>query len=252
VKSLTPVASAIVGLALAASAVQVRADDGTSFTEGFNVVGSIPAGWITTNLSTSPGSLWSNGSAILDASNNPVVTPFEGAGMAIVNFTSISTGTGTINNWFISPLITQIRNGDVFSFYTTTVPQSSYPDRLELRLSTSGSSTDVGATTTSVGVFTTTLASVNPSLALGGYPETWTKITATVSGLASPADGRVAFRYFVTSAGPTGANSSIIGVDSFSYVAAAVPEASTWMLMSAGLAGLIGIAGVRRKVASAT
>lgn len=118
----------------------------------------------------------------------------------------------------ISPAITGIKNGDTFSFYTTTTPASAYPDRLEFRLSTAGSSTNVGATVTSVGDFTTVLASVNPTLTVGGYPETWTLVSATVSGLAVPVSGRVAFRYFVTSGGPTGANSNIIGVDAFSYI----------------------------------
>ena len=84
-----------------------------------------------------------------------------------------------------------------------------------------------------VGDFTTTLSSVNPALTVSGYPEDWTLVTATVSGLAAPIDGRVAFRYFVTDGGPTGINSSIIGVDTFSYVAA-VPEPATWALMLVG------------------
>jgi MYXO-CTERM domain-containing protein len=96
----------------------------------------------------------------------------------------------------------------------------------------------VGATTTSVGDFTITLASVNPTLAVGGYPEDWTQITGTVSGLAAPVDGRVALRYFVTSGGPTGANSNIIAVDSFVY--APVPEPASWAMALAGLAGLAG------------
>ena len=39
-----------------------------------------------------------------------------------------------------------------------------FADRLELRLSTNGASTNVGTTTTSVGDFTTLLLTVNPLL----------------------------------------------------------------------------------------
>jgi MYXO-CTERM domain-containing protein len=247
-------AGAAVAMALVAWGTAAHAD--ASFSEGFNGV-TVPSGWVTTNLSTraSTGNLWSVGPGITDANSNIVVAPFEGDGMAIVNYTSVGSGTGTINNWLISPLITGMQNGDTFSFYTTTTPASAYPDRMEFRLSTSGSSTTVGTTTTSVGVFTTTLLSINPTLlalpTVGAYPDTWTQYTVTLSGLAGPTDGRVAFRYFVTSGGPTGANSNIIAVDAFNYTSvSAVPEAATWAMMFAGV-GALGLVRRRRDSAQA-
>ncbi len=92
-----------------------------------------------------------------------------------------------------------------------------YPDRLEMRLSTAGASTNVGTTATSVGDFTTVLVEVNPTLAAGGYPEVWTQYTATLSGIPGGATGRIAWRYFVTDAGPTGANSDYIGIDTVEF-----------------------------------
>ena len=227
-------AAPLLSLALAGFAAHAGA---TTITEGFND-DALPTGWVTSNLSTRPLNPWATGIGITDADGNIVVSPYEGAGFAIVNYTSIASGSGTISNWLISPEFTTIQNGDTFSFFTTTTPDSSYPDRLEFRLSAAGAGTNVGATTTSVGTFTTLLTSVNPSLAVGGYPEAWTQVTVTVSGLAAPVDGRVAFRYFVTSGGPTGANSNIIGVDQFSYTTAAVPEPETWALMMGGLGAL--------------
>ena len=48
-------------------------------------------------------------------------------------------------------------------------------------------------------------------------PNTWTKYTFTVSGVGStPVPVKFAFRYYVTNGGPSGANSDIIGVDTFS------------------------------------
>jgi len=70
-----------------------------------------------------------------------------------------------------------------------------------------------------------------------GLPETWTLYSATVSGLAAPVNVCVAFRYFVTQGGPSGANSHIMGVDAFNY--APIPEPGTWALMAGGIAGLL-------------
>lgn len=219
-----------------------------SFSEGFN--GSVvPTGWTLTNNSTraSTGSLWSVAPGILDSTGAVVVPAFEGDTYALVNYTSVGSGTGTISNWLISPEIFGIQNGDTFSFYTTTTPSSAYPDRLEFRLSSAGAGVDVGTTVTSVGSFSTVLATVNSGLTVGGYPTTWTQVTATVSGLAAPIDGRVAFRYFVTSGGPSGANSNIIGVDAFSYTSvSAVPEPATWAMAAIGLMGLVTLRRQRR------
>src|SRR5690606_16200259 len=128
-----------------------------------------------------------------------------------VNYNSTAGGSGTISNWLGSPNRT-IRNGDVFQFYTRR-PVSVYQDRLEVRMSANGASANVGTGATAVGDFTTLLLSINPTLVPAVYPEVWTQFTITVSGLPAPTSGRVAFRYFVTGAGPTGVNSDYIGID---------------------------------------
>lgn len=232
----------IVVAALAAGSLLGSAAQAQSFFEGFNGT-SLPANWVTINRSTAPGTSWSTTTAIVDQDGNPVVLPHEGDRFAVVNFQSQASGTGTISNWLISPTLS-LRNGDTFSFFTTTVPASAFPDRLELRLSLAGSSTNVGTTSTSTGDFSTLLLSVNPTLTTGGYPESWTQFTATISGLSAPTDGRFAFRYFVTSGGPTGANSNIIGVDSVSYNA--VPEPTTYALFAGGALLLFVVARRRR------
>jgi hypothetical protein len=216
-----------------------------SFFEGFNNP-TLPANWVAINNSTrnSTGNPWATGTAIVDADSNPVVVPYEGAEFAIANYTSVGSGTGTISNWLISPMLS-LNNGDTFSFFTTTVPASGFPDRLELRLSLAGASTNVGTTATSVGDFTTVLLTINSALAVGGYPESWTQFTATISGLGAPTSGRFALRYFVTSGGPSGANSNIIGIDAVQY--SAVPEPSTFALL--GGVALVGLAfSLRRRL----
>ena len=114
-----------------------------------------------------------------------------------------------------------LRNGDVLTFYTRKMTigggQTDYPDRLETRMSTNGASANVGAGGTAVGDFTSLLLSINPALVANVYPQVWTQYTITISGLPAPTSGRLAFRYFVTSAGPTGTNSDYIGIDEVNY-----------------------------------
>ncbi|MCU6497638.1 choice-of-anchor J domain-containing protein [Rugamonas sp. A1-17] len=237
--------------AISAAFLCISTSSYASFVEHFDTPGALPDGWITKNLSTrnSTGNPWSVADGIQDEFGDIVVSPHAGDGMALVNYTSIGSGTGTINNWLISPLITGLRNGDTFSFYTTTVPNSEYPDRLEFRMST-GSGTDVGTTTTGVGSFTSALLSVNSSVSPGGYPEDWTKYTVTLSGLSAPIDGRVAFRYFVPNGGPSGDNSNIIGLDDFSYISA-VPEPGSVTMLLAGVGVLAGLQRRRRNAGRA-
>ncbi|RZJ29152.1 MAG: T9SS type A sorting domain-containing protein [Flavobacterium sp.] len=190
-------------------------------------------GWVTLNRSASPtATVWTLAS--YDGTDD--TAPFGGLStpgqdgaensFALVNYTSTSGGaTSTISNWLFTPTI-EVQNGDVVTFYTrigknTTPedPDASYADRLQLRMSTTGdASTQPTAGPTQLGSYTTLLADVNPNLTLTDYPTSWDTglITSTISGLAGPTMVKFAFRYFVTNAGPSGANSDIIGIDTFS------------------------------------
>lgn len=183
-----------------------------SFSEGFDGA-TIPAGWTTQNLSAPIGSnvnCWNSFGAT-------PWTPQAGAGHVGANF-NCTSGAGTISGWLFSPVI-MFQNGDQLKFWTrVSTGGGAFPDRLELRISTNNTSVDAGTTATSVGDFTTLLLSVNPTLSATGYPETFTEYTATISGLAAAVNGRAAFRYFVTDGGPSGTNSNILSIDTFSYV----------------------------------
>jgi hypothetical protein len=198
----------IFGLFFAAGVSNVQAQ---AIEEGFDNVANLPAsGWVSTNRSQPLGaSVWSQcgGTAIPPAHSGPTNS------CILVNFNS-ATGAGTISNWLIAPNRT-FNNGDTISFYTRT-PNNNFPDRLQVRLSTNGASTNVGTTATDVGDFTTLLLDINPNYGQD-YPTTWTQFTITLSGLAGPTSGRIAFRYFVEDGGPNGNNSNIIGLDTFVY-----------------------------------
>jgi hypothetical protein len=185
-----------------------------SFTEGFeDITQLVNNGWYSENLSSPAGTTeWFQGNDGVFAAQAGAPTSYIGA-----NFNN-TAGTGTISNWLVTPIIT-FNNGDVISFYTSTGAGSTWPDRLELRLSVNGGSVNVGVLATDVGDYTTLLTSVNPNLTTGGYPETWTQYTVTITGLTGPTQGRAAFRYYVTNGGPSGSNSNYIGIDSFEYTA---------------------------------
>src|SRR5262249_50238580 len=107
--------------------------------ENFNNVAALgAAGWVMTNNSSPVGTTrWFQG--------NPAVFPSQqGAPNAYIaaNFLNAGAG-GNISNWLLTP-VTSLTNGDTISFYTRS--DGIFADRLELRFSTSGASTDVGAT----------------------------------------------------------------------------------------------------------
>ena len=182
--------------------------------EGFsNVAGLTAAGWNQQNLSTPIGSNpnWVQG--------DPVNMPFSANSLPAnsyiaANYNSV-VGAATISNWLISPML-NLNNGDVITFYTRGTG-SVFADNLQVRLSTNGSSTNVGASNISVGDFSNLLLEINPTLNAALYPAIWTQYTITISGLATPTTGRIAFRYYVPNGGPTGLNSDLIGIDDFVY-----------------------------------
>ena len=206
-------ATATVNSAPTASVISAVAGATFQIQEGFTTV--LPAGWARQNLSSPVGPQnWAQGI--------PAVFPsFNGApnAYAFNNFNA-TTGDNTISSWMFTPVV-NIKNGDVVSFHTRTQDPAAnqgvtYPDRLELRMSTNGASVNAGTTNTSVGDYTNLLLTINPTLTTTGYPFTWTRFTATVSGVTGTVSGRLAFRYFVTNGG-FGANSDAIGVDQVEF-----------------------------------
>ncbi|MBB5208007.1 choice-of-anchor J domain-containing protein [Chiayiivirga flava] len=209
----------------AAAALLLAATSGVvgaqAFNENFDDITLLPGnGWFLQNNSSPVGiTAWFQGTSV--AGGGPFDS-FNGAANAYIgaNFNNTTGGSGTISNWLVAPNRT-LRNGDVLTFYTRrpTTPGggTEYPDRLEVRMSTNGASTNVGTGGSGTGDFTTLLLSINPTLTVNVYPAVWTQFTVTVSGLPAPTSGRMAFRYFVTSAGPTGTNSDYIGIDAAAY-----------------------------------
>lgn len=186
-----------------------------SLGEGFDDITLLAgAGWQLTNNSDPLGSTgWFQG-------NSAVFPAQQGAPTAYIaaNFNN-TAGTGTISNWLLTPVL-NLADGSILTFWTRTTLGSIWPDRLQVRMSLNGASTNVGATANSVGDFTELLLDINSGLVVGGYPEGWTVFSVELSGVGAPATGRLAFRYFVENAGPTGTNSNYIGIDTVAYTPA--------------------------------
>ncbi|HBL27875.1 MAG TPA: PEP-CTERM sorting domain-containing protein [Acidobacteria bacterium] len=193
----------------------LAAAEAQQLTQDFELVTFPPTGWIVRNQSTTIGTnttCW----------NRFTTTPWAahgGSGHSGANF-NCTSGANNISGWLVSPQMTNLQNGQQVTFWTRKATPDSFPDRLELRLcldttaDSCGLATSTGTGDAAVGDFTTLLLSVNPTLITGVYPTTYTQFTATLSGLpGAPSAGRIAFRYFVTNGGPSGANSDILSID---------------------------------------
>jgi hypothetical protein len=194
--------------------------------ENFDDVTTLPGkGWVQTNNSSPLGSTgWFQG--------NPGIFPAQAGGpdsYIAANFNNADFG-GNISNWLLTPTLT-VNNSDILTFFTRSA--NGFPDRLEVRFSSNGSSSSVGATDSSVGDFINLLLTINPSLDPAGYPPEWTMFQVSMSDLPGPTSGRYGFRYSVPD---TNTYADYIGIDTVSVNSSSVPEPSTFVCMGIGMA----------------
>lgn len=196
----------------------------SSLTEGFDDITTLPgAGWFTQNNSSPVGTTgWFQGNSGVFPAHSGAATSYIGA-----NFNN-TTGANTISNWLLTPQL-DFSGGGTATFFTRTVTTPAFPDRLQVRYSTAGASTNVGTSATDVGDFTNLLLDINPTYTTGGYPNAFQQF---VVNIPAGFNGRLAFRYFVEDAGPAGNNSDYIGIDTFDFQASAIPEPGTIALLS--------------------
>ena len=185
-----------------------------NWSEGFEDIAILPdAGWVFDNRSDPLGPAgWFQGvPEEFEAQAGP-----DDSYVAANFLSTIEDGVGTISNWLISPVIA-LSNGTEIRFWTRTMAESEgFEDRLQVRLSSAGDSTDVGNSATSVGDFSELLLDINPTYSATGYPREWTEYVLVIEGVSEPSTGRVAFRYFVENSGGQGSNGDYLGIDTFS------------------------------------
>ena len=216
--TLTPGVTATPTIAPTPTATPIATPSCAPSSEGFDNISTLSgAGWAQINHSSVVGADgWFQG--------NPPVFPAQSGDPSSyigADFNN-TTSANTISNWLLTPPL-MLEDGASMTFYTRTVDVPKFPDRLQVRMSINGSSTNVGTTATDVGDFSVLLLDINPTYTTTGYPNAWTQFTVTVTGVASPTMGRLAFRYFVENGGPKGGNSHYIGIDSFQFNANCEP-----------------------------
>jgi hypothetical protein len=179
-----------------------------AFTEGFDDITTLPgSGWFTQNNSQPVGTIgWFQGNPLVFPAHTGATNSYIGA-----NFNN-GAGVATISNWLLTPPAMLV-DGATLTFFTRTIDAPTFADRLQVRMSTAGAGVDTGTAATDVGTFTALLLDINPTYVPTSYPQVWTQFTVTVTGVPTPTLGRLAFRYFVENAGPSGANSDYIGID---------------------------------------
>ncbi|MBM7845065.1 choice-of-anchor J domain-containing protein [Herpetosiphon giganteus] len=133
---------------------------------------------------------------------------------------STSDNDAIVSNWLLTPPLV-LENGKTVTFWTRAADCLANPDRLDIRFSTAGTSTNV-ASGNNTGNFTNLLGRINPDLDAAndpdgsdGYPCTaWSQFTYTISGVNQPTVGRIGFRHYVVD---TIDNGNYLAIDDFSY-----------------------------------
>jgi hypothetical protein len=189
--------------------------------EGFD--SGVPAGWVINNQSTAGGlTSWFQGDDFVMPSHSGTNS------YVAANFNNAPSG-GAISDYLITPEVA-FYSGAALSFWTRTAdPGFGYQDRLEVLLSTNGSSTNIAD-------FSSVLTVINLGLTPDGYPADWTQFVSDLSAFTGT--GRIAFHYTV----PNADNADYIGIDDVQVV----PEPMSCILVGTGLAGMIAR---RRKLA---
>jgi hypothetical protein len=194
--------------------------------ETFNNVAALPAaGWVFTNNSPSPGLSWAQGLPyIFEAAAGPADS------YAYAGFLSTTAVSGPVSNWLLTPTLT-LTTGSELVFFVRNAGEG-FLDKLEVRFSANGSSTNVGASASSVGDFSVLLKSYSSSSDNG-----WLGLTYTFSSLAGPTSGRIGFRYIV---GDVATDGNYLGIDSVvvTGVLTPVPEPTAALMLALGLSGL--------------
>jgi hypothetical protein len=179
--------------------------------EGFGNVSGL-SGWTQVNNSVPAGSGWFQGNASVFEAQSGAADAYAAA-----NFLSASGGSGSVDNWLITPTL-NLSGTTVLSFYTRGQGVDGFNDLLEVRF-LSGSSSAPG----DYGTLLATLGGV------AGYPSDWDQFSASVT---TEGTGRFAFRYLGQAD-----TMNYVGLDTVSVVTA-VPEPSAWAMLALGLGGL--------------
>ena len=179
------------------------------------------ASWVQTNNSVSPASspAWFQGNTAVFSAPSGTADGYAG-----VSYAGTNAATGGVSSWLITPQFAFLGTSSV-SFQVRAAGEG-FLDTLEARLSISGSSSNVGATPTSLGDFGTLLGTYSSSTDAG-----WVTRTYNFAGVST---GRIAFRYVVADVATAG---NYMGLDNVTITT--IPEPGSYALFALGLAGVM-------------
>ena len=134
------------------------------------------------------------------------------------------TGTNTIDNWLVSPQLNLVA-GDSLKFYALSYNSNAYPDSARIMYSAAGDTLPEATSWVELGRF------LFPSITT--LNQTWTLKKYGIP--SNGASGRFAIRYCVANAGPTGNNSSTIGLDMIYVERNSTPVTFAWSEQTSGV-----------------
>jgi autotransporter-associated beta strand protein len=224
--------AALFGFLLTAFLIEAARAQLTSLNEGFDNTGNsepTPTGifvgtqpWVNVNNSDVPnttGFNWEQG----DSGTFGWTAQSPAGSTTSFAQCSFMSSTGTIlSDWLLTPVLT-LEAGATFSFYTVAAEGTTFANDLQVYISTSGASTNVGsnAQTPTGGAFTLLPGGdLNPTLSPNGYPLTepdgWTLETFTLTSaeISAATTGRIGLRYYIPN---TATEGSEIGIDTFTF-----------------------------------
>ncbi|XSG75234.1 choice-of-anchor J domain-containing protein [Herpetosiphon llansteffanensis] len=197
----------------------------TVLNENFDsFAGALADGWVIVNASepinsdTTDHDRWKQGrsNGINMNAHSGAANSFAGSSWQASNIDE----DAIVSNWLLTPPLV-LENGKTVSFWTRSLGCISDPDRLDIRYSLAGTSTNV-ASGNNTGNFSNLIARINPNQETGhdadgsdGYPcNDWAEFTYTITGVNQPTVGRIGFRHYIVD---TSDNGQYIGIDDFSY-----------------------------------
>lgn len=183
----------------------------TVLSESFDVVPFLP-GWTIVNNSTPQGLSWFQG--------NPGVFPAQQgqpSSYIAASYLSAANGSGTVDTWLLTPQV-NLWGESAISFFTRADGLAGFNDRLEIRFSPDGGSSDPADFLLLLG-------------AVGGFPPYPTSWEELVLHLDFYGSGRFAFHYFGDAA-----ELNYIGIDTVTITTVAEP--AVWLLLTSALFAL--------------
>lgn len=184
----------------------------TVLSESFDNVSFLP-GWSIVNNSTPQGLSWFQG--------NPGIFPAQqgpASSYIAASYLSAANGSGTVDTWLFTPRVS-LWGESAISFFTRADALPGFNDRMEIRFSPNGGSTDPTD-------FLLLLGTV------GGFPPFPTSWEELLLHLDFYGSGRFAFHYFGNAD-----ELNFIGIDTVTITTVAEP--TIWLVLAAALCALV-------------